>query len=398
MHNFTLFVILSLLAIGWTSCSSSKLLTQSTQYSKDIKTTYAPDSRTSIYNIESVQNNKSVILRGETNIPAAKDALIKKLKDAQIAYVDEIKLLPDASLEKTFAVVKLSVANLRSKPSISSGLETQALMGMPLKVYKKDGHYYFVQTPEKYIKWMNAGALALMNQAEFEAWSTSPKVIYVGGFGYAYTEPNTKSLIVTDLLTGNILKKENTDGDFTKVALPDGTPAFVLSENVMNYDDWLDSRSVSAENIENAAFSYMGTPYVWGGTSGKGLDCSGFTKNVFLQNGIMLPRDASQQVHVGKEIPLDKKLSNLQKGDLLFFGRKATPEKKERVTHVGIYLGDGKFIHAGVDKAQVAVESLFEGEPDFAERRLKSLLRAKRVVGYVGQLGIETVGGTMYRE
>ncbi len=398
MRHFSLFIILSLMAFGWTSCSSSKLVTQSAKLTKNVKSNFAPDSRTSIYHIESIPNNKSVILRGETNIPAAKEALLNKMKDAHIAYVDEIKLLPDPTLPKTYGVVKLSVANLRSKPSVSAGLETQALMGMPLRIYKKEGHYYFVQTPEKYIKWMNAGAIALMTQKEFDQWAHSSKLIFVGGFGYAYSQPDPNSLIVTDLLTGNIFKEINADGDFTKIELPDGTPAFVLSEKIMNYDDWMESRNLTPDNIEKAAFSYMGAPYVWGGTSGKGLDCSGFTKNVFLQNGIMLPRDASQQVHVGKEIPLTDHLSHLQKGDLLFFGRKATPEKKERVTHVGIYLGNGKFIHAGVDKAQVAVESLFEGTPDFAEKRLKSLLRAKRIVGYVGKLGVETVGETMYRE
>ncbi len=399
MRKFLILGLFFLVGFIFTSCgTTSQLVTQSTQFSKEIKAQYAPDSRTSIYAVKTIKHDKSVILQGETNIPKAKEALISKMKAAQISFVDEIKLLPDPSLKKTFGVVKLSVANLRSKPSVSSGLETQALMGMPLKIYKKEGHYYFVQTPEKYIKWMNAGALAPMTQVEFDAWSKSDKVIYIGGFGYAYAKPDSKSLIVTDLLTGNILKRINADGDFTKVNLPDGTPAFVLTEKLMNYEDWLDSRKLTAQNIEKAAFSYMGTPYVWGGTSGKGLDCSGFTKNVFLQNGIMLPRDASQQVRVGKEIPLDKNLSNLQKGDLLFFGHKATPNKKERVTHVGIYLGDGQFIHAGVDKAQVAIESLFEGAPDFAANRLKSLLRAKRIVGYVGQLGVETVAKTMYEE
>ena len=398
MRNFSFFFALALLAWGWTSCSSSKLITQSAQFSKEIKSQFAPDSRTSIYHIESIKNGKSVILRGETNIPEAKAALIAKLKQAQVAYVDEIKLLPDPNLPKTYGIVQLSVANLRSKPAVSSGLETQALMGMPLRVFKKESHFYLVQTPEKYIKWMNAGALALKTKAEFDKWARAPKVIFVDKLGFAYAQPDTKGLIVTDLLAGNILRRINADGDFTKVALPDGTPAFVLTEKIMNYEDWLDSRKLSPENIEKAAYAYLGTPYVWGGTSGKGLDCSGFTKNVFLQNGIMLPRDASQQVLVGKEIPLDNQLKNLQKGDLLFFGRKATPTKKERVTHVGIYLGNGKFIHAGVDKAKVAIESLFEGEPDFAENRLKSLLRAKRIVGYVGALGVETVGKTMYEE
>lgn len=392
-------ILFSSLILLIASCSSTtKLITQTNNLAKDVKSAYAPDKRTSIYTIKSIATKKSIILRGETNIPKAKKALLAKLNDAHIAFVDEIKILPGADLTKTYAVVNLSVANLRSKPSVSSGLETQALMGMPLRVFKKEGHFYFVQTPEKYIKWMNAGALTLMDKSEFAKWAHSSKVIFTGGFGYAYSNPSIKSMVITDLLTGNILKRINTDGDFTKVELPDGTSAFVLTEKITNYTDWLETRNLTAENIENSAYSYLGTPYVWGGTSGKGLDCSGFTKNVFLQNGIMLPRDASQQVHIGQEIPLDSTFSQLQKGDLLFFGRKATAAKKERITHVGIYLGDGKFIHEGVDKARVAVESLFNGDPDFAKKRLKSLVRAKRVIGFVGQKGIETVQNTMYQE
>ncbi len=390
-----LFSIICLFLLGLSACGTSKLLTQSNKLTKDTKAEFAPDSRTSIFVIKPTIKNKSVTLSGETNLPEAKENLLQKFREAQIKVKDDIKLLPDSNLEKIYGIVNLSVANLRSKPAVSSGLETQALMGMSLKIYKQEGHWYFVQTPEKYIKWMNAGAFVQMTKKEYEEWEKAQKVIFIEGLGYAYKEPDTKAQIVTDLLTGNIVRKINFDGDFTLVALPDGTQAFILSEKLMNYDDWLDTRKLNADNIEKAAYSYLGAPYVWGGTSGKGLDCSGFTKNVMLQNGIMFPRDASQQVKVGKEIPIDKKLSQLQKGDLLFFGRKATPQKKERISHVGIYLGKGKFIHAGVDKAKVAIESLFSADDSFAPNRLKSLLQAKRIIGYKGKLGIVPVVETI---
>jgi len=145
--------------------------------------------------------------------------------------------------------------------------------------------------------------------------------------------------------------------------------------------------------LEDAKY-FKGGKYVWGGTTPEGFDCSGYVQYLYKKHNINLPRTAWAQSKKGTNV----EINDLQKGDLLFFGRKATPQKKERVTHVGIYLGDGKFIHTGVDKAKVAIESLFEGTPDFAEKRLQSLLKAKRVIGFVGQLGVETVGETMYKE
>jgi cell wall-associated NlpC family hydrolase len=121
----------------------------------------------------------------------------------------------------------------------------------------------------------------------------------------------------------------------------------------------------------------MGRPYFWGCNSPRGFDCSGFTKLVFFLNGIELNRDSSQQCLQGVEIPLDEDFKNLRKGDLLFFGRPDRGTGKERITHVGIYLEDKRFIQASV---MVHISSLDPESPISDRRRIRSLLHARRVL------------------
>jgi len=108
--------------------------------------------------------------------------------------------------------------------------------------------------------------------------------------------------------------------------------------NAQNFDYFEAVQYEEKVTIEEVAKSYLGEKYVWGGNGLRGYDCSSFTKEVFEQNGIEIPRNSWKQAKVGKKI----KKRNLQKGDLIFF----TSKHHSKVNHVGIYLGHGKFIHA----------------------------------------------------
>lgn len=104
--------------------------------------------------------------------------------------------------------------------------------------------------------------------------------------------------------------------------------------------------------IEKIAKAKLGKKYKWGGTGPYAYDCSGFTKEVFAKNGIRIPRVSKKQARVGKKV--SKK--HLRKGDLIFFNDK----KSSRVSHVGIYLGNGKFIHASRFHKRIVISKLRE--------------------------------------
>ncbi|NJW54698.1 C40 family peptidase, partial [Salinimicrobium oceani] len=169
-----------------------------------------------------------------------------------------------------------------------------------------------------------------------ETWRASEKIIYLEPFGFSYSEPNDDSQTVTDLVAGNILEVKGEQNRFYKVEYPNDKTAFVEKSAAQPYREWVASLEPTGENLIKTAREMMGVPYLWGGTSPKGMDCSGYTKTIFFLNGMVLPRDASQQIAAGEEIDSVKNFENLQKGDLLYFGRKATDTTSERIIHVGM--------------------------------------------------------------
>lgn len=162
---------------------------------------------------------------------------------------------------------------------------------------------------------------------------------------------------------------------------PDGREAFVKKSDAMTVSDWLKKNRLTGESIVHTAKQLTGVPYLWGGTSVKGMDCSGFTKQVYFMHGVILARDASQQVRYGRLIDETGDFSDAFPGDLVFFGTKATVESpKERVVHVGIYIGNKRFIHAS---DYVHINSFDHADPLYDEFNAHRYLRTKRVIGEV---------------
>jgi len=375
------FLILSFIVIFSCEKDQKQDISESIKIGENIRKEYAPDKRVALFNIDMSSDKGILLLKGESDQQKAVAELKRKLTDQNVKFIDSIDLLPDSSVGETkYAVVNNSVANIRSQSRHSGELATQALLGMGLKVLKIKGAFYFVQTPDAYISWVDHGGVQLMNDKEYIAWNTAPKIIYTKSWGYSYKDKSDNSRKVSDLVLGAQIKYLSEEGNFYKVAYPDGRIAFVKKSESDLYDHWIKNVKSSGELIEKYALDFMGTPYLWGGTSTKGMDCSGLTKTAYLMNGFIIPRDASQQINAGKNVDPDLKFENLQKGDLMFFGKKAADGTKQRVTHVGIWLGNGKdeFIH---ESRQVRLSSINPDSEYYDESNTKRYLGSRRYLG-----------------
>lgn len=281
--------------------------------------------------------------------------------------------------DKVWGIASLSVASARRQPDHKAELDTQVWMGDVVQVLKRGTNslWYFVQTADGYAAWLEKGTFYRCTSEEARTWSNAPLLIVTAFEDVILEQPQPGAQPVSDVVVADLVKKLSAHGDWVLVELPDGRSGYLPVKSVEDYREWKSHRQPTAENIERTGRRLMGRPYLWGGASPKGLDCSGFTKLVFFLNGIELPHNAGLQSHQGSPVPLDGGLAQLRKGDLLFFGRAAREDQPERIFHVGIYLGDKLFLHAS---ERVQISSLDASSPIRDEHRIRTLLRARRVL------------------
>lgn len=368
-----------------------------------VRIKYAPDKRVALFDVDVHVKKKKVTVKGITTVSQAKDDLISALEKMEYVVTDSIELLPEAALGKnTYGIINLSVANIRQDADYGSEMMTQAMLGMPVKILQKNG-WYRIQTPDDYISWVNPVSVFAVTKEEYNAWNAAEKVVVTSHYGFTYEKPDVHSQTLSDIVSGNRLKLEGKEGDFYKVSYPDGRMAYVLCSDAETEKQWNAALKQDAESIIHTGETLMGVPYLWGGSSSKGVDCSGFVRTIMFLHGIILPRDASQQAFVGsrKEIVkgTDSKgenivdCSELLPGDLLFFGKQATPGHEAKVIHVGMYIGNGKFIHS---QGYVHIGSFNPSDQEYDKYNRNRLLWATRILTHIGEKGIGTIQTNPY--
>ncbi len=342
-----------------------------------VKAQVAPDTRLAVFDVKAEPKDGGTLdVSGEVDQPAAREAVIAALRaGGQTGITDRIVVLPDTALgAKHYGLVTVSAAVQKTKPSMASELGNQLVMGMPVKVLKRESGWYYAQSlDDRYLGWMEPEHVALMTKEELDAFRASRRFVITTIFAMIREQAADDGQAVSDAVMGNVVRLTGQSNGWAAVQLPDGRQGYVPSTAGMEYEAWKASRRLTPEAIEKTARLFVGVPYLWGGTSAKGFDCSGFTKTVFRANGFELQRDTDQQANQGEAVPTENDLAQLRKGDLLFFGPRAGVT---RITHVGIYLGDKRFIHCA---GKVKFNSFDPASPIYSESLLGRLVKVRRI-------------------
>lgn len=324
------------------------------------------------------------VLKGETNLEEAKADLVNYVKASGLDLIDSLVVLPDASVgEKNRGLITVSVCNIRRKPAHASELISQALMGTPVKVLKVNSGWYLVQTSDLYIGWVDDDAVSLKTAAWMDQWKKSDRVICTAKCGDI---TDNRGVVVTDFVNGAILQTAGKTPTGYNVVLPDGREGIISRGSAEDFRLWASHPATDAAGLIRFGKSLLGTEYLWGGISCKGIDCSGFARAIYFSGGMIITRDASSQALYGKDIDITKSYAGLQPGDLLFFGHLRNGEKI--ITHVGMYIGNGEVIHSS---GMVKINSLDPSAKNYSKHLQDILQEAKRFLGEPSSKGFVRV-------
>jgi cell wall-associated NlpC family hydrolase len=266
-------------------------------------------------------------------------------------------------------IVVVPVANMYSGPSDKTDVVSQAIYGSNVTLLTARGEWSRIQTADRYKGWVPSRHLRLIQNGA--GYATEGVIVQVESlFANIYREPDvtrhkpvitvpfeTRLVVIPDENApdektgeGKGTHKGTQDG-WLQVRLPDKSSAWIQSGDVV-----ADPKPLSIPESIELAKRFLGIPYLWGGSSSFGFDCSGFTQMLMRSRGFNMPRDADKQAAWTGVISVDRK--DLQPGDLLFFG--ASPKS---ITHTGMYIGDGQFIHDSTTGHPVVQIGRLDDEP-----------------------------------
>ena len=243
----------------------------------------------------------------------------------------------------THAVVSLPALDLRTEPRHAAELGSQLLMGEIVRILGRSGEAGWVRVRNEadgYAGWVRAWGLVEASAARVEGWRARAKGRVAVPLAQVLTGRGSGAAVSPVFLGDRLIAGRAVNG-FRPVELPDGRRGFLPAAALAGK---------ARPTIEARVLTLLGTPYLWGGRTPAGYDCSAFVQQVLLEQGLSLPRDAKDQCRRSRRLPegVEPRV-----GDLIFFRR-----PREKASHVGIALGGGYYAHS---RGRVQVASI---EPD----------------------------------
>lgn len=258
----------------------------------------------------------------------------------------------------SYAFVISNVVDMRAEPSNRSERVNQALFGETVRTKRQKDQFWLVEQTDGYTGWISERFLKKATMADFENLSSALVVAQKSRI----CDRQGETVDPFFIYYGTRLKgRKNRDGQFV-ARLPDGRNIYV---NASAIQPIMGEKVVPASRILTEARRFLGVPYLWGGITPAGFDCSGFVRAVLGRFEIKLARDTKDQIEQGE--PVDR--NSIMSGDLVFFPG-----------HVGIAIGRDKLIHASRGGGGVRINTLTPGAEDYRADLDKSYLAARRIL------------------
>lgn len=311
-----------------------------------VRREYAPDPRLAVFEVAAEADGELIRITGATSEATAAEELMRRVAGlgAAARVLDQVQRLPEGAGEDLMhAVACAAVAPMLSGPRVVETQVSQVVMGSRLVVLRRNGRWLQCRAPDGYIGWVHAGYLALMGDADVRAWELGAGGdVWISLGGEVRGGPLGETVV---RLPWGARVVRLPDGS---VRLPGGGTGEAVGELVPAAMRPLSFPAEGSALGETAA-RWLGVPYLWGGVTMGGVDCSGFVQAVYRLHGTVLPRDSDQQSHAGEPVDPGSDFGGLLPGDLLFFA-----EEPGRVTHVAMSTGGSRIIHASLGNGGVA--------------------------------------------
>jgi hypothetical protein len=264
------------------------------------------------------------------------------------------------SLKKTqiFARVNINVADVRAEPKRRSERVNQALFNELVEIIEKEERYYRIRQGDGYEGWIRKQFLSAHDRFQGDG-----PFIVINNLAPAFAKLDMSSKRTTSIPYGCLLYGREIDG-FLEIITERYGELFINSNDYMEIDKFYSDAELDSANIVNEADKFLGAPYLWGGRSFFGIDCSGFVQIVMSRFNIALPRDSKDQISAGIEV----KREDIRAGDLLFFPR-----------HVTLALSEDLMVHSTPSNGGVAYNSLDPESPIYSRYHDESFITARRV-------------------
>jgi hypothetical protein len=262
-----------------------------------------------------------------------------------------------------YGYVATNLLDLWAEPRFNAERSSQLLFAELLTVHDEQQGHFLVKQIDGYSGWVDSRQIVLINENAYDAYH-SARLSAIKSSRTPIFHKQHLSAAPHHILYGSQVRVVRQSKGLSEILLPDGQQRLVRAGSLAATTG-KGASSITGTKLVSEAKRFLGVPYLWGGASPCGFDCSGLVQTICRRFGMAVPRDTKDQISIGAPVPREE----VRTGDLLFFKR-----------HVGFAIGRDRIIHCSIGGSGVRINSLRPRLPDYREDLDRDFNQARRLV------------------